>query len=425
MMHTTFKMEILSTALFITFCVFIFRLILKYIRKIIKEPIIMVLTVSNWWEIAIIITNITIVVLYIKQYREHYKVFEQFCDNKRNEFISYFSVMRAYSRIQTATALLFALAITRGMTFMKFMKHFRIFAKMLQFSYKSFLSVAVYTWIMVLAFSISGHILFGAWSGTFNNIEKAIVALLKSSAGLQSEFTGKTKQEYNKTMGYIFYFLFSFCVLLTLDIYTATTLLYYHKSSMHLSEIEYPYTLGQYFRDKWTFYSELWQRNWIHPRLKGGGKRKKLLVTPKDDSFRYADCVFMPELKLQYMKYIAVSVVKRSCFKQAEPSAESDYELMRCLAMTCLWDRHTAMSARSIFFISKFGNKRKFISNHRLMEMEYWLNNILLPLTKGRVVSLKDTTSLKRMKKLHGLLGNACVLIGNITVKTVKRKRRR
>ncbi|GJQ85707.1 hypothetical protein Trydic_g13397 [Trypoxylus dichotomus] len=411
--------EILTTVVFTIFCLLIFKLVLRYIRRTIKHRLKILFHLSNLWEITIIITNITIVVLHLKKHYEHIMVFRSISQSKLNDFISYFDIMTVYQDLQTVTGILFAFAIARGLTFMKFVKAFRIFEKTLVLSIGSFMAVSVFTGVLICMFATSGHVMFGAHTSTFWDMEQSVVSLMKRSVDLPSSFSGGMAPNVNMTIGILFYCLFCLCITVTKNIFISTTIVFLRISRTRLAQTEHHYSLSQYVIDKWSYYAELLRRHGFRCRLKGGADvfENQVIAIPKVDEIRYADAITITDLKLQYMLFLTRDVIRRMFVIQDEFATTADVDRMRKIVIGLLWKNDDEVLPRSIFFIGRTATGRqKVVSNNKLLTMEYIVN---YGLTKRGNPTDKD--SLKRMEDIEKMLGTVNDVLGNISIKTRKR----
>lgn len=416
-------MEIVSIIVFTMFCVLISKLILKYLRKIVKYKMAAFFKLGNIWEIAIITTNIGIVFLYMKQYKENADYFRKFRDAKNNAFVSYFAVMHGYEKAQIAMAVLFAFAITRVLGFMQFIEAFRVFQRTMHISYKSYLAVTVMGMLSIVGFALSGHIMFGTYSHPFRTVEDSVISLLKRSVSLSKDFSSQILDNYNKQYGYAYCVIFSIWALVLSNIFISTTILFHRLSRRQLRETQLEYTMTQYLKDRWSFYSEFWKRHMFHLRLKAGKESisSRPIATPKIESTRYADCASMPDIKLRFMTLVAKSAVRRLLVRKwKDPPTEIDYYLMKNLTDTYLAEEKEPISKKLFFIGRDEKGDVKFVSNSRLLEMEYIVNNIIVK--KGTRARLKDTVTLKRMRDMENILKTCNMLLGNITVEKKKRK---
>lgn len=422
-MHTDYYIEIISIIVFAVFCVQIFKLILKYLRKIIKYKYAAFFNLNNVWEIAIIATNVGIVFLYTMQYKENVDYFRMLRDAKNNAFVSYFAVMYGYEKAQTAMAFLFALAIARVLGFMQFIEAFRVFQRMMQISYKSYLAVAFMSVLSIVGFALTGHIMFGTYSRRFSSVEMSVISLMKRSVSLSNEFASEILDNYNERYGYVYFVVFSIWVLVIRNIFRATTILYHRRSILQLRETQLEYSMTQYLIDKWRFYSEFWKRHIFRLRLKAGKESlsTRSIATPKAHTIRYENCITISEAKLRFITLIAKAVIRRRLVRKwVDPPTDTDFHLMKNLTMGYLSEENEPISKTTFFIGKDKQGKVKLINNSKLLQMEYLVNHIAV--SKETTARLKDTVSLKKMRKMESILRTCNRLLGNISVEKKKRK---
>lgn len=424
LMHATEAKDILSTIIFVVFCLLILKLSLKFIKKLIKNGLGMLFSWAELWELAIITTNITIVYYHLVRYHRHHKLFRRLCDAKHNEFVPYFALMNSYELLQNVTAILFAFAIARGLSFMKFMKPFRIFEKTFRSGFKSFIAIMLFNFIIQGMFAVSGHLMFGGYSRTFNSLDKALVSLVKAGAALPSDFSAKSIKGYNEGVGHAFYVIYSISVKVLKSLIVCTMLIFYKRSKIYLSAHEYPYSLKKYISERWHYYSEITKRHCGHIRLTGGEDEPevRLLATPKEAQFRYANAVFIPDARLQYMTLLSRAIVRKLTLKKAgEPLTPVEYELMRRISLS-YFTRVQNLGRKWIFFIQRLPRGRRvFVSNNKMLQMEHLLNDMFSK--SGALHQTGFHDSVNRLRNIEEILEAVDHLLGNISVVSVKKYR--
>ncbi|KAI4460644.1 polycystin family member [Holotrichia oblita] len=428
LMHVNEFKDAISTVIFVVFCLLILKLVLKFTKKIIKNGLRTLLRWAELWELTIIVTNITIVYQHLLRYHRHHNVFRRLCDAKHNEFVPYFALMNSYELLQAVSAILFAFAIARGLSFMKFMRPFRIFEKTIRLGLNSYVAIIVFDLLVLTAFGISGHLMFGGYSGTFTSLPNSVVTLVKAGSALRSEYSAKNIEGYNRRVAHAFHAMFSISVKVLKSLIIVTMLIFYYKSKIYIAANEYPYSLKKYFSERWTYYSELTKRQCLRCRLKAGedSSEVSILAVPKEDKFRYADAVFISDAKLRYMTLLCSAITRKIILKKMNTDLTPiDFDLMRRISLSYFKIHHQPTHlSKCIFFIKKHPNgKRSFVSNNKLLQIENILNDVLSKSGALHKTGFKDTTSCNRLQNISEMLETVDQVLGNITVISVKRSK--
>lgn len=222
---------------------------------------------SHKWnivDISIIIIASVLIIFYFVRARIVKDLLAELDRVRHNEFISFIIVSHWDDYVIVLAGILVAISMIRIWHLLEFHNMFRICELTLKNAAKDVFIVLILGVIILLAFSISGYIIFGSYSYEFWSVTVTAITLLSLSMGYRPDFRYEIFDKINNNLGYIYYIFFMFMMLTIITVFITVVNNAYAKSRQYFDETDEKkalrYNLLQYVKEEFQYYTNKLKR---------------------------------------------------------------------------------------------------------------------------------------------------------------------
>lgn len=269
----------------ILFMYITFKLILILILKFFRSGLRTIFNFWNVFDLIIITMTIFLILLYLYRLQLIKTLMNALELSPNNAFISFSAITYLSRTINIMSAILMCFAIIRLWKYLRFVVVFRVMENTILNAKYILLVTFIYHIVMLLAFVLTGYILFGAKHNDFKNLTSTFTTLILLSLDLffNVDFI------FTDSLSCLFYSFFTIFSLAIYTFYISIIVFHYSKCRQELSNIREVYTINDYLKEEFTYYKEL-LRVRLRGRLRGGQQDHDEAVYPKSFPIRYANC---------------------------------------------------------------------------------------------------------------------------------------
>lgn len=372
----------------LSFIVMLTILIIKLTHRLIRKRKLLLKDVWHVVDIFIIVMSLVCLGLYVARSEVVNMFLSRLEKARHNEFVNYFHLMYTERTLTMVAAVLVFLSTLRLWKLMRFLVIVKVVERTLLLSAPALMGLFLCQLIFVLACSFYGIFKYGNRSFDFRSIANSIPNLFIISLNFYQDFDFAVLRG---GMGYIYYLMFMLVTLGIYTIYIAIITISYADAQFYYSNEE-EYNVVNYVREQCEYYIEMLKIKCRRFRLRGG-TRKDIThhkVFPKNDEFRYANCVTLPSNKMDAMCFVAKCVVRN--MRSIKPGiTEKDADLIKH-TVTNLF-REDAEDKEIFFKSNVAGERSKFVDDRVMVRMER--------IVEAFLVTDNERLEKERRKKLY------------------------
>ncbi|XP_023313048.1 polycystic kidney disease protein 1-like 2 [Anoplophora glabripennis] len=348
-----------------SFIIMLIILIIKLTHRIIRKRKLLLKDIWHVADIFIILISLTCLGLYIAR-SDVVRIFLSDVESaKNNEFVNYFHLMYTESSLTIVAAILVFLATLRLWKLMRFMTIVKVVEKTLILSAPALLSLFLCQLVFMFACAFFAITKYGDYDYDFRGVIASLTTLFVGSLN----FYNFDFDAISGSVGYLFYSGF---MLVTLGIYTIDiaiiTISYGEAQFFYSSEEEY--NIVDLLKERCQYYGEVIRVKWRKLRLRGGNEKGKSdeKVYPKDDEFRYANCVTLQSNKMDAMTCVTKCLLRNMRKERKIEITDKDADLIKHTIVNLF---RTDTEEKEIFFTSNVqGEKFKFVDDKVMLKMQ-------------------------------------------------------
>ncbi|KAK9892881.1 hypothetical protein WA026_022561 [Henosepilachna vigintioctopunctata] len=311
------------------FVVIVLFLSMKTLMRILRTGVWYFKDVWHLIDIVLISLSYTCIVLYYKRSTKVGALLESLEGVEPRDFVNYFALYRVDHAFTITAALLITVATIKLWLLFRFLLVFKVAERTFSAMFRSLCALFCYHVVSLFAFSFFAYILFVDHLYRFAGMVNTVEFLSELNIRSFSEEERTVLNTPYMGLGYIFYILYSFTVMISNCIYTSMIAIFYSKAKEELSEYHGSYSVKNYLKTQFQFYYNLAKVRLKYLRMKAGGTvgGNYTPVEPKADEHRFADCFTLGIDKLRAMSLVSLCVLKNSNPKR-KPLSQRDIRLM-------------------------------------------------------------------------------------------------
>ncbi|KAF5277850.1 hypothetical protein FQA39_LY06002 [Lamprigera yunnana] len=356
---------------------------------------------------------------------------------RHNQFINFFQLIHIEYVLTIFGAVLICVSVVRLWKFLRFISDFKVFEVTLWRSGRSLIGLAFCHFLIWCMYTLLGAIIFGPRLPYFHTLHSTITILMLLSMNLYSSFDYELFFAVGGTFAYVYFLSYVLVMMTIITLYVSVIMISYSQSNNNFSNLTEYYSLKKYAHDEFLYHKELWRRNVCCTRLSGGEDFTKdtKKVIPKNDEHRFSNLVALSSMQLLAMLLVTQCVSDNS--SNIQRSSHNSETMGTLIYYLCKSKVDNDRRSNTTGFFETDEDKIQFVFDHRLLQMEYIVNEILQlgvqenseinnfekdeekkqKLTHETIV-VNDTTTIDKLDEYLQTLTGISKFLDNITVIT-------
>lgn len=340
-------------------------------------------------DIVIILMSLSCIILFSYRIR----LVRDFLTNlkyaKRNEFINFDHLFHIEDALNIVAGVLVCITTVRLWKLLRFAQIFLKMERIILYSIVPLMALFLCQVVLILAFSVSGYLLFGNQSFYFKGIWVSVCSLFYISLNLYKRFDYSVLSRTRGLLGDVYYILFMFTTFTIYTLYVTAIIMGCEMSDKYFSTKKQEYTMQDLLKEEFRSFADLVKIRIKKERLRAGGDNE----TAK---------VYQISLeKLNVMRLIALAVLRKQ--------KHTDFDLMAAIILK-MRALENGDEQNVKFLITSEG----LVEKRKLMEMERIVRILTGSQEKQKV---RDASScIESMRRINKSLNVMLNIVKHINV---------
>lgn len=301
------RLEFVTVAFIVLFHVLLFIIAAKRSHGLITNFRSYFTDVWNVIDLFIIVMSFCCIILFSYRIVLVGEFLESLKYARKNEFISFDHLFVIEDILSVVAGLLVCITTIRLWKLLRFAQVFQKLERILLYSVSPLAVLFCCQLIIIVAFGVSGYILFGRQTSYFKSVVASIVSLFYISLNLYQSFDYSILTNAIGSLGNMYHIFFMFTTFTIYTLYVTAIILGCEKSDEYFSNKEVGYSVWDFLKEElFCFVNSfnIWKLN--------GSTSEEITtakVYPKENAIRYENCVRIPTRIMQAMKAVVKVVL--------------------------------------------------------------------------------------------------------------------